>query len=121
MYFRDLNIGDVFRFQGEAQFPATMEQGPWIKESPRKYRHATKAGRPHTVGTTLAVVTKGEEKPSVLLERKLVILVSGSLTDAEMESLIDAVEDEVSMGLDAIGRNVVEKFGAGQLSFKVEE
>jgi len=40
MKFRDLKVGDVFRFSSEFKWPYSgMKKGPWKKLSARKYVH----------------------------------------------------------------------------------
>lgn len=47
--FRDLGIGERFRFASEKQY-LSMARGPWVKLSARKYRHA-ETGLEATVGS----------------------------------------------------------------------
>lgn len=58
---------------------------------------------------------------SDILSRKLVFKLPSDMTDAEIERIIEAIEDDVSMGLEAVGNAVVEKYSGGKLSFQIIE
>ena len=57
----------------------------------------------------------------ILIEKKVRFYVPDDLPDDEVDRLAGAVEDEIDMGLAAVGRNVVEKYGNGKITFKVED
>lgn len=53
MTFRDLRIGQRFRFASERTMPYSgMAHGPWIKISPRRYCHVETPHLTYNVGTT---------------------------------------------------------------------
>lgn len=56
--FRDLSVGDVFRFTSETQYLG-MAHGPWVKESARRYRHSKRTEDfCYQVGSINAEVTR---------------------------------------------------------------
>lgn len=58
MRFRDLAIGDQFRFSSERTMPASgLATGPWRKISSRRYVHC-ESGMTCTVGTINVEVDK---------------------------------------------------------------
>ena len=58
--FKDLPIGEFFRFESERSMPYSgMARGPWEKISARKYRHLEDVGLVCVVGSVSVLVLKG--------------------------------------------------------------
>lgn len=55
-----------------------------------------------------------------LVIAKLIFTVDDSLAESEIDALADSIDDDLTMGLEAVGENVIEKYGDGKLKFTVE-
>lgn len=56
----------------------------------------------------------------MLLAKATIKFIVEGATENEEDRIAEAIEDEIEMGLNAVGENIVSKYGGGKLTFKVE-